>query len=78
MVLTIFYTSIGGIKAVVWNDSFQSVVMMVGIVAVLIKGCLVVGGIGPVWDLNEQFGRLNFFEFTPRVILKLIATLILH
>ena len=35
----IFYTSIGGLKAVVWTDSFQIFVMLSGFIAITIKGC---------------------------------------
>ena len=36
----IFYTSIGGLKAVVWTDTIQLFVMLAGFLAVLIKGSL--------------------------------------
>ena len=37
--ICIFYTSIGGLKAVVWTDSFQIFVMLSGFIAITIKAC---------------------------------------
>ncbi|GFO48921.1 sodium-dependent multivitamin transporter [Plakobranchus ocellatus] len=36
-VVSIIYTSIGGLKAVIWTDVFQALVMFMGIFAILIK-----------------------------------------
>ncbi|KAK7467995.1 hypothetical protein BaRGS_00036773, partial [Batillaria attramentaria] len=33
-----FYTTLGGMKAVVWTDVFQSVIMLAGLLAVVIRG----------------------------------------
>ncbi|XP_048236772.1 sodium-coupled monocarboxylate transporter 1-like isoform X1 [Haliotis rufescens] len=60
-----FYTSLGGMKAVVWTDAFQSVVMFTGLLAIVIQGSIVVGGMGEVWRINEEWGRINFFNFDP-------------
>ncbi|XP_048236774.1 sodium-coupled monocarboxylate transporter 1-like [Haliotis rufescens] len=60
-----FYTSLGGMKAVVWTDMFQSVVMFAGLLAIVIQGSIVVGGMGEVWRINEEWGRINFFNFDP-------------
>ena len=52
----------GGIKAVIWNDVFQAVVMLGGLVTVLIVGVHKVGGFGNVWDRLEKGQRLHFIE----------------
>ena len=52
----------GGIRAVIWNDVFQAVVMLGGLVAVLIVGVHKVGGFGNVWDSLEKGQRLHFFK----------------
>lgn len=41
---------------------FQSVVMVAGLIAVVIVGSIEVGGIGEVWRINKEFGRMKFFE----------------
>ncbi|XP_055509707.1 sodium-coupled monocarboxylate transporter 1-like isoform X1 [Leucoraja erinacea] len=59
------YTTLGGIKAVVWTDVFQICIMVAGLLAVLIQGLIYVGGIEKVWRIAERGGRLNFFDFDP-------------
>jgi len=36
--------------------------MLMGMLAVLIKGAIEVGGIGRAWDLASQSGRIEFFK----------------
>ncbi|KAL0273741.1 UNVERIFIED_CONTAM: hypothetical protein PYX00_006346 [Menopon gallinae] len=62
-VVCIFYTTVGGIKAVVWTDSFQIIVMYTAIVAVLIKGTFDVGGLDVVWSRNKDASRDVLFDF---------------
>ncbi|XP_078379322.1 sodium-coupled monocarboxylate transporter 1-like isoform X1 [Oculina patagonica] len=64
-VVCTFYTTIGGMKAVIWNDVFQAIVMLGGLVAVLIVGTYKVGGFGKVFDRLEKGQRLKFFDFNP-------------
>nr|XP_022343638.1 sodium-coupled monocarboxylate transporter 1-like isoform X1 [Crassostrea virginica] len=64
-VAAVIYTSIGGIKAVIWTDVFQSVVMFMGIFAILIKGTMVAGGVSKVYEYNKNTGRLDMFNFDP-------------
>ncbi|XP_078258042.1 sodium-coupled monocarboxylate transporter 1-like [Rhinoraja longicauda] len=59
------YTTLGGIKAVVWTDVFQICVMAAGLLAVLIQGLIHVGGMEKVWRVADRGGRLNFFDFDP-------------
>ncbi|XP_046563516.1 sodium-coupled monocarboxylate transporter 1-like, partial [Haliotis rubra] len=60
-----FYTYLGGMKAVVWADVFQCVVMLVGVLAIIIRGTYAVGGLREVWRINEEWGRIKFFDFNP-------------
>ncbi|XP_071093128.1 sodium-coupled monocarboxylate transporter 1-like isoform X1 [Haliotis cracherodii] len=60
-----FYTVLGGLKAVVWTDLFQSLVIVSGLLAVVIQGTMLVGGVGEVWRINNAWGRINFFDFDP-------------
>lgn len=53
----------GGLKAVVWTDVFQSVIMLAGLVIVAITGSMQVGGLQNVWEINQKHGRINFFEY---------------
>ncbi|XP_046571797.1 sodium-dependent multivitamin transporter-like isoform X2 [Haliotis rubra] len=59
----VIYTSIGGLKAVIWTDVFQAVIMFTGVVAILIKGTVQVGGPSEVWRRANNGGRNNLFKF---------------
>ncbi|XP_062318599.1 sodium-coupled monocarboxylate transporter 2 [Osmerus eperlanus] len=60
-----FYCTLGGLKAVVWTDAFQMVVMVVGFLTVLIQGMLKAGGLGSVWEAAQKSNRLSVFDFDP-------------
>lgn len=60
-----FYTTLGGLKAVIWTDVFQSLIMISGLIVVVIVGSIEVGGFDKVWEINKEFGRLEFFDFNP-------------
>ncbi|XP_048749499.1 sodium-dependent multivitamin transporter-like isoform X1 [Ostrea edulis] len=66
----IFYTSIGGFKAVIWADVFQSIIIIIGIFAILIQGLIRVGGSEEVWRINEMHGRIQFDEFSPDITVR--------
>ncbi|CAH2102774.1 unnamed protein product [Euphydryas editha] len=59
----IFYTSLGGLKAVVWTDVIQTVVMFGAMIIVIIKGTIIVGGIEEVFDKNWMTNRIEFPSF---------------
>ncbi|KAL7648440.1 UNVERIFIED_CONTAM: hypothetical protein RMT77_000346 [Armadillidium vulgare] len=60
-----FYSSIGGVKAVVYTDVLQSVIMITGSLAIVIQGSIQVGGINKVWDIAQKYNRIEFFNFDP-------------
>ena len=49
-------------KAVIWNDVVQVLVMLGGLIAVVIVGSQRVGGFTKVWNILEKGGRLKFIE----------------
>ncbi|XP_052788611.1 sodium-coupled monocarboxylate transporter 1-like [Mya arenaria] len=65
--VTSVYTSIGGIKAVIWADVFQFVIMLTGFIAVFVKATLVVGGFVDI--IHYAGDRFTFmeFRFDPRI-----------
>lgn len=65
--VTAIYTSVGGIKAVMWTDVFQFFVMVTGILAVIIKGTIDAGG--PQYVVNLAKSRLDISEIgiDPRI-----------
>lgn len=59
MSICIFYTCLGGIKAVVWTDVIQIVLMYGVMILIAIKGTISVGGLSVVIDRNYQSGRFE-------------------
>ncbi|KAM6310526.1 sodium/iodide cotransporter [Podargus strigoides] len=64
-VICTFYTTIGGMKAVIWTDVFQVFVMLSGFIAIIIRGVLLVGGPARVLDIATNGSRVNFDDFNP-------------
>ncbi|XP_067119661.1 putative sodium-dependent multivitamin transporter [Centruroides vittatus] len=60
-----FYCTLGGIKAVLWTDVFQSILMFAAMYAVIIKGTIDVGGLGEVWRISQEGKRIEFLNFDP-------------
>lgn len=52
----------GGMKAVIWTDVFQIVVMLSGFVAIFIYGTILVGGPALVLEIANNASRVNFNE----------------
>ncbi|XP_060267953.1 sodium-dependent multivitamin transporter isoform X1 [Ovis aries] len=59
------YTALGGLKAVIWTDVFQTLVMFLGQLAVIIVGSAKVGGLGHVWEVASQRGLISGIELDP-------------
>lgn len=61
-IVCIFYTCVGGMKAVVWTDVIQLTMMLGAIILVMVKGSLDIGGFGFVWNKAVESGRIEFPE----------------
>ncbi|MBW03334.1 Sodium/iodide cotransporter, partial [Eschrichtius robustus] len=53
----------GGMKAVIWTDVFQVLVMLSGFWVVLARGTMLVGGPGQVLELAKNHSRINLMDF---------------
>lgn len=76
---TTLYTALGGMKAVIWTDTLQFVVLCVGIVFVLgFAIAAVPGGVPAAWALAAEDGRTRLInlQLNPTVRVTLWATLI--
>ncbi|XP_024623163.1 sodium/iodide cotransporter [Neophocaena asiaeorientalis asiaeorientalis] len=62
-VICTFYTTVGGMKAVIWTDVFQVLVMLSGFWVVLARGTMLVGGPGQVLELAKNHSRINLMDF---------------
>ncbi|CAH1183376.1 unnamed protein product [Phaedon cochleariae] len=58
-VFCILYTSMGGMKGVVWTDVIQLIVMFGALILVVIKGTIDVGGIKKVFQRNWDSDRIE-------------------
>lgn len=61
-IVCVFYTIIGGIRAVVATDAWQVMVMFIAVIVVSILGTVHIGGPLEVFRRASEGGRLIFFE----------------
>ncbi|XP_045170898.2 sodium-coupled monocarboxylate transporter 1-like [Mercenaria mercenaria] len=63
------YTAIGGMRTVVWTDTFQFVMIYGGLTVILIQSIKEIGSLSKVFDLSSKGGRIKFDEINtdPRV-----------
>lgn len=62
-IVCIFYSSQGGLKAVVIADTFQTCVLLVSLLLVLILGTYMQdGGIAAIFKINSDHGRMELLE----------------
>ncbi|KAL4232966.1 Sodium/iodide cotransporter [Mactra antiquata] len=65
--ITTVYTSIGGIKAVIWTDVFQLCIMVTGILALLIQITVSVGGVDQIYEYAADRFHIVDFRLDPRI-----------
>ncbi|XP_067678041.1 sodium-coupled monocarboxylate transporter 2-like isoform X2 [Haliotis asinina] len=67
-VAAVLYTAVGGLRAVIWTDVIQYILMIIGVLTVAVKGTLDVGGLHTVHDSVANSGRLTFiFDIDPTI-----------
>uniref|UniRef100_A0A3Q3WVC3 Uncharacterized protein n=1 Tax=Mola mola TaxID=94237 RepID=A0A3Q3WVC3_MOLML len=59
------YTTMGGLKAVIWTDVFQTVVMFAGQLAVIVVGVQQTGGVSEVWRRVWEGNRISGLDLNP-------------
>lgn len=59
------YTTMGGLKAVIWTDVFQTVVMFAGQLAVIVVGIYQTGGVYKVWRKVWEADRISGLDLNP-------------
>ncbi|XP_034983692.1 sodium-coupled monocarboxylate transporter 1-like [Zootoca vivipara] len=60
-----FYCTLGGLKAVIWTDVFQFMLMICGFLAVIFRTLVIKGGFAAVMNDARHGGRLRFWDFNP-------------
>src|SRR5690606_15523529 len=59
--ITTFYTTLGGMKAVIWGDVLQFIVLMGGLLAILVVAVMgTPGGLDGVWATGRATGHISF------------------
>lgn len=61
-IICVFYTLVGGIKAVVATDAWQICIMFVSVVVVAVIGSYNHGGPVKIFEKAFEGGRIEFFE----------------
>ena len=66
VVLSLLYTCVGGVKAVIWTDAAQFILFLLGgVFTLLFIPTLVTGGVGSVFAHASQAGKLHWLNLLP-------------
>ena len=64
-IVATFYTTLGGIRAVIWTDVMQFSIVVIGIIFAF---CLTIkqinGGLATIWQVGSQYGKWHVFDFS--------------
>lgn len=52
----------GGMKAVLITDVFQSILMFAAVYSIIIYAAIAAGGLGAIWAIAEEGGRIEFWK----------------
>jgi sodium-coupled monocarboxylate transporter 8/12 len=66
-IVCVFYTILGGLKAVVYTDTWQTVVMFISVLVVVILGIISVGGMNVIIERAYAGNRLHSLNFSPNM-----------
>jgi len=64
-VVCCLYTALGGLKAVIWTDVFQALVVFASQIVVLIIGTIKIGGLTKVIDIAQKENKISPIVFDP-------------
>lgn len=62
-VICVFYTLVGGIKAVVHTDAWQIIIMFISVLVVVIIGTYNLNGPFDVFEKATEGGRIQLFKY---------------
>jgi len=55
-----FYSTVGGIKAVLITDIFQGLLMLIAVVTIIATAAVATGGLDQIWQIAGEGSRLEF------------------
>ncbi|XP_037026329.1 sodium-coupled monocarboxylate transporter 2-like [Bradysia coprophila] len=61
----IFYTTVGGLKAVVWTDAIQFFMMLAAVLSIIFVAGSYMEGFADVWRAADRGKRVIFFDINP-------------
>lgn len=61
-IICVFYTLVGGIKAVVHTDAWQIIIMFISVLFVALIGTFHLGGSVKVFERAVEGGRIQFLK----------------
>ena len=53
----------GGMKSVLWVDTLQALIIVAGLIALIIRGLILSGGMANVWKAAESGHRNNLWRY---------------
>lgn len=59
-----FYSTIGGMKAVLMTDVFQSILMFAAVFSVIIFAVIDKGSFAEIWRIAERGGRTDLLKYS--------------
>lgn len=59
----LLYSTVGGLKAIIWTDFFQAMLMYLSVVFILIGGTMEAGGFTKMFDVNMATGRFDIGDY---------------
>lgn len=59
-----FYSTIGGLKAVVFSDVFQSLIMYGAVLSVIVVAWIDKGSLSEIWRIADSHGRIELTNFS--------------
>jgi solute carrier family 5 (sodium-coupled monocarboxylate transporter), member 8/12 len=66
-VVCTFYSTIGGMKAVLLADVFQSLLMYSAVLSIVISGVIYAGGLTDIFEVANRGNRLELWKLVLRV-----------
>lgn len=73
-IISILFNLLGGLKQAITADVIQVLVTIVVSVAIIIQSTIIAGGVTDVLKENYDSGRLNFFNFTGSMKIRVDTT----
>lgn len=64
-VICTIYSSLGGVRSVVYTDILQTIVLFAGVLFIMIHSWVDAGGLGAIWATAEEHGRVEWWNFNP-------------